>query len=819
MSATTTVRSAVRRAVCAWIVSASAVAAGQVVDAPIEEARRALLAGVAERAELSLHASVLIDSRDLTTLSEVLDPQRRDGSREAVLATLSALRVRGEPGLLSSLVRLAVSGDGDDVTSAARQTVVALAREHDEVVDRLRAWSVDGSMRSASERALCIDVLGRSRDLSAVPDLIGLVDGPLGERAHAALVELTGHDAIAVRSSDAWRAHWTERAALSREALLERELERLRTAPQKALAEQERQFEETIDALSAENRRLTLELIGSDVGKLAEALTHRDRAIRLEAARRLRDLPGTVGAEAALPALLTRLVGRSTPVPQAPTDGTNGEPPTPPPTERDPEVRAMLVEALGKLGRLDDGVADVLVGELASPHAVVAASAVRGLRHQKGARGVVDPLLTAIDQDAVSDELLVTALQTVAANDPDESVLPRIRRWLDGEQPTPVREAAVLVALATPDVGAALGVIDLTDPDKGVRYRIARGLAEAGRGLSPDAPVHAAVGQALEGLLRDDDLNVRAEAASALGAWGGASALDWLSERSRHETEPSVLNKIVGALGRLGRLEAVDDIGRVVSQQESGKAPEIAETAQDAIERLGAERAADEWLAMARSLSTVKAYDLAAWLLAEMQQRFGTSPEHESVLAEAKGLAAEVLYASQRWEEARTALRELHEDDAAAPTYERRLAMLARTNEFLGDFAAAASYDVELLSRTQPGDVERFDVQRDLVRTYILSGQPGKARPYLDELVSEAEARDDAVLVELLFTRAKILTMLGETAELAALVERLDGLVESEGDRAALDALRGEVAPAEAPADGAATDETPTDTSGTPRTE
>ena len=38
-------------------------------------------------------------------------------------------------------------------------------------------------------------------DGDAVPDLIVLVDTPLGDQAHEALVALTGHDAIAVPSA------------------------------------------------------------------------------------------------------------------------------------------------------------------------------------------------------------------------------------------------------------------------------------------------------------------------------------------------------------------------------------------------------------------------------------------------------------------------------------------------------------------------------------------------------------------------------------------------------------------------------------------
>lgn len=819
MKATTTgIGDAWRRAFAAWLVLASTLAAHQVVDASIEDARRALLAGVAERAELSLHASVLIDSRDLTTLSEVLDLGRAGESKEAALATLSALRVRGEPGLLSSLVRLAAAGEDADVTTSARETVVALARTHGEVVARLRAWSVDGSMRSGAERALCIEVLGASRDLSAVPDLIGLVDTPLGDQAHEALVALTGHDAIAVPSADAWRAHWTPRARLTREELLETEIERLRTAPQQAFAELERQLQQTIESQADEIVEVTLELIGVDVGRLIDALAHRNRAIRLEAARRLRDLPGQAGAEAAVPALVARLVGRPSGEDVAGTNGPDDIVTAPAVVERDAEVRAMVVEALGKVGRLEEGVADVLLGELRAPQAAVASSAVRALKYQKNRPNVVEPLLTAIDRGTFPDELLVTALETVAANEPGESVLPRISRWLDEEQQRPVREAAVLVALATPAVGAALDVIDLTDPDKGVRYRIARGLGDAVRDLEQDDPVHLAVGEALEVLLRDDDLNVRAEAASALGAWGGASALDWLAERSRRETEASVLNKIVAALGSLGRLEAVDHIGRVCSQQTNGDQAAILETAQDALETIGADVGADEWLAMGRGLSTVKAYDLAAWVLAEMPRRFGASPEYGVVLEEAKGLSAEVLYDDQRYEEARTALRELHEDDAPLPAYDRRLFLLARTNEFLGDHAAAAGYDLELFTRTSAGDVERFGIQRDLVRTLIKSGQPREAQVYLDELIAEAEARGDPVLVELLFVRGDILAMLEQREALATLVDRLDEMVGSDGERERLDLLRAQVAEDGAAAGAAPAGDDPNDPDDSPRT-
>ncbi len=784
----------------------SGVSAGQVVDASIEEARRALLAGIAERDELSLHASLLIDSRDLTTLAEVLDVHRVESSADAVLATLSALGVRGEPGLVSSLIRLAAASDNEAIATRAADTIVILAREHADVVARLRAWAVDTSMRSADERVLCVRALGASRNLTAVPDLIDLVGGPLGDEAHNALVVLTGHS-LTLADTAAWREFWEPRQSLSREELLENELERLRTAPRRAFQQREQQLEQRLSEKDAEIERMTLLYIGTDVDRLAAALEHESRGIRIEVARRLRARAGEPVSANALPMLVRRLVGRSTLLEPGAVDGdvnagasgvvaSDGTALTEDAkTERDPEVRAMLVEALGKIGRLQDGVAAVLLDELESPYAVVSAAAVRALGHQRNRPEIVQPLLSAISAVAVDGELLVGALQTIAANNPDESVLPRIKRWLQSDNTPEVREAAVLAALATPDVGAALGVISLDDRESGVRLRIARGLADAAGGLG-QGPVHTQVGNALFRLLGDDDLNVRAEAASALGAWGGESALDWLAERSRRESEASVLKKIVAALGKLGRLEAVDHIGRVCGQQVIGQRTEIVETAQNAIELIGANSSAAEWLAIGRSLSTVKAYGLSSWALSEMERRFGASPEHSVVLEEAKGLHARVLFEDGRWDESRSVLRELHGDGARFPEFNLRLKLLARTNEFLGDYNEAAEYDMKLLKATPEGDVTRFEVQRDAVRTLFQSRDYNTAEFWLDDLISKAEQRDEPepILVDLLFSKAEILEKLKRSDELDTLIKRLDRLVDGDESRARLADLRRRIA-------------------------
>jgi len=188
--------------------------------------------------------------------------------------------------------------------------------------------------------------------------------------------------------------------------------------------------------------------------------------------------------------------------------------------EKNPEVLAALVEALGKIG-----------GER-SPEVLV-----RALNAQDPEiRGCAAVALGLLGRRGISNEDADLALAE-HADDPDDRV-----RW------------RVFYALAQRGASSSLYVLlgGLADPDPLARAYAARGLGKVGnqRGLFP-----------LISVLADEDWRVVVNAARALGSLGDERAVKPLIELAASENEHVALTSIA-ALGKLGGEEAGRALGK-----------------------------------------------------------------------------------------------------------------------------------------------------------------------------------------------------------------------------------------------------------------
>jgi HEAT repeat protein len=194
-------------------------------------------------------------------------------------------------------------------------------------------------------------------------------------------------------------------------------------------------------------------------------------------------------------------------------------------TEKDPDVRETIVEALGKVG--GQAASGALAAALDSPDSGVRSRAATALG-LLGRREV---------PDAGADLALVRH-----AGEFDDEV-----RW------------RVFYALARRKAPAALDVFiaGLADKNALVRAHSARGLGELGseRGLFP-----------LMGVLADDDWRVAVNAARALGKCNDRRAVEPLVQATGSDNENVALTAIE-ALGRLGGQRASDRLIEMIESE------------------------------------------------------------------------------------------------------------------------------------------------------------------------------------------------------------------------------------------------------------
>ncbi len=748
--------------------------------AELDEAGRQLAAGTAEVGVLAVHAKTLLDADRIEALRGVLVGPMHS----SIEGVLQALRARGEDLLVPETLQLAAGLLPGDVRPIALENLVTLCRAHPRVIEAFIDW-MDEDARPDAERLVLVEVLGHSRDLRAVSPLVTQLYGPHGEAAHRALQHLTGQPGPKPGTTRAevgrfWSDFWEGHDDLPRDQLMEVALNELRAQ----VAAKEIEHARTIAHLRIEVIDARTERMGTDVGRLTKALDDDYREVRLEAARRLADHDNKQQAASAVPVLLARIDRHAA--------GTNGSGEHEP--EADPDVRAAMVAALGSLGRNQDAVRGVLAAELRSEHPDVARAAVQGLSLVRRRPDVVRPLLDylqriadaaradrsahpdALQDPSVGPEVAVSVLQAVAENQPG-GVIPRLQHWLQAEHGPRVRAAAVRALLASTDVDAALDAladIALGQENQLFRYNVALGLGIQALALPGDAPARGRILARLSELVDDPDPSVRAEAATSLGMTAERGALSLLERRSQIESDPSVLVKIMRALGDLGFPDGVRVVGRLHGQRHSGRGDvvdagaDLLEPSQEAVAAIGRDGDASDWLAMGDQLREVGALALSAWTYKEVERRFSAAPEYRLVVNEAKGNRARVLWDADQCEEAVRLLNELHRADAPHPPPRDRLEMLGSCSEVMGNHAAAADAFLELLGLIQEGAAGRAGIQRDAVRTLRGAGRYAEALPLLATLIESDPSNN-----ELLEERGRLLEGLGQWEQAVATYERL----------------------------------------------
>ena len=202
---------------------------------------------------------------------------------EATCSSLACWEAR----LAAETQQLAAGVLPGDVRPIARENLVALCRADARIVDAFIDW-MDDEDRVDAERLVLVDVLGHGRDLAAVRPLVLQLFGHHGEAAHRSLQRLTGQEGPPPGTARAeygrfWSDFWEDHDDLPRDELLEVALDDLRAS----LSERERIHAQTIARLRVEVIDARTERMGTDVGRLVEALDDDYREVRLEAARRL----------------------------------------------------------------------------------------------------------------------------------------------------------------------------------------------------------------------------------------------------------------------------------------------------------------------------------------------------------------------------------------------------------------------------------------------------------------------------------------------------------------------------------------------------
>lgn len=670
-------------------------------------------------------------------LSSLLD-QGPDRTRVAIV---SALRTLQRPELFLQVLRHGAVSADENLRQRAADHLRELAAASEAVFELLLSGFRDGELPS-EQLDLIVLALGSSRRLAAVDALLDGLETSREPLARAALMELTGRRPLGTDDSPAaWRAWWEKARWKTREELLEESL----------LAERERHAR----ALSERDERIVqLELrhMGQDVTRLVAGLESEYPVVRLEAARRLGAHANAEQAALAVPLLMRRLgheveLGGHDGALEATPTGDIGVVPGASVLEPDPEVRRAAVAALGVLGRDRPEVLDALSQELLSEDLATAQEAVDALARVREAPRLVSPLLDRLERGGLAEATQITALSVIAQNDP-QGVAGRLVRWTGPEHAPSVRAAGVRALLIGASPAEALEHVDgllFGEPPSDVRYAVATGLgAQLRRMQNPDD--HGAQLVAMLGRLLDDlDASVRAQAAVSLGDSGQLAALNLLEQHSRVEADVNVMVRVLDAFGSLGVIDAVDTIGRVCSRWSGEGAADLELAARRALQDIGDERPADDWLGMARTVQQVGCFPLAAWCLREGLHRFDTDPSERDVVAQIRGELANVLWQARRPAEAHELLVELHEAQAPYPIASTRLDLLARTSEQLGYDDQAADFYAARLDVLAEGDSTRDENERSLARTLLAAGRPAEALPWIERLL-DLDGGDNGLL-------------------------------------------------------------------------
>ncbi len=784
-----------------WAAPSWQKAAAPDVPPEVLEKRAVLADPQADEGAVSAAATILLGHGDLVALRAAL----AGAAQVPALGVLSALGVVDPPlsePLLEDVVALSAR-TGDDVLRARAEATLdkllngrhagAAAR-----VGRVLGWLRDAGFDPA-RREVLLAALGRSGQLELVEALIEALAGPGAAGARAALQELTGHDLGAEADAAAWRAFWDEHRHLTRERLLERGLDRARQQVDRAEQQREDDRVAFVAKLGEVEQKVVAERItfmGNALERLLKGLSDEYADVRLEAATRLAAKGNDEkAASTALPALLRRL-GRSAANGNGHPGGT-GETPGEPPAESDLRVRAALVRALGVLGRPRETQAGdaapavpaveaqqrevrrALVAELTAPDASVAAAAADVLEQFRNQPEVVAPLLDYIARlpaDAVDER--VGALKAVAANGP-LGVSERLQQWAALEQPTAVRAAAVRALIACEDLDVvleSLGQIYGQDPSREVRFGLAAALGDRlGRPAPDDEATRASVVRVLGRLLDDEEPSVRAEVVTALGRSGQATAMDGLARRARQESDETVQDRLVAALGELRQVEGAATIGQLLAARQEHRAT-LRDAAQAAVALIANGEPA-RWLACGQALSAEGAHDVAAFCGGEVVRRFSQAPEHQEPVDRARGLQAVELALDGRWAEARPLLAALAAAGAAFPARDELLLHLSEACEHLEDWPGAADWRVQRLAALPPGDARLGPETLLAARALVRAGRALEAQPLLAQHV-EAHAEDNLALFEL----AGVEESLDRLEEARRTLERLDGRL-AEGDQ------------------------------------
>jgi HEAT repeat protein len=696
---------------------------------PLAADRDALLDGTADELELSLHAKVLLEAGELETLRPLL-VEDRPGVARAVLAALNSAR---HVGLVDEILPLAGAAVDEPLRrmseDALRRMVCADVDVRAGLVADLRT-----GQRTQAERAAVVSILGACRDLSAVEPLLQQLGGPLASQAHDALSVLTGFDPNPHGDPEAWTRLWKRHQNKSREELLELALQRERAQNEADRAE----WEARERAMVSEVEQARIDRMGSsDVSRLVAALTDEFARVRQTAVLRLAEHPSPELAASAVPALLERL---SAPAPQ----GTNGEH-EPLPQETNAAVRAALVTAAGELGRGLPEVLPVLIAELGSPHAEVSSAAVASLVKVRSRPAVVQPLLDLLDRSADDADTLALGLSIIAANRP-EGVLPALERHLASAPTSAVQAEAVRALLACEELGEALGVVSgLADPAGAVdvRFALARGLGDRSREPAGEPDLRPRMVEMLAGLAADPDPSVRAEAVSSLGESGIPEALAPLELQAETETEPTVQLRIVRALGDLGSADGIDTIGRLAAGRTTSDP--LWEEASAALSAMGAEISTGEWWAMAQTLQELRANELALVAVREIVSPSRPATVSDHLVPEARGLQAELLTATEHWQEAYDLLLVLAENEAPFPDTEQRLRLLGECAEQLTLFAEAADHHAARRDMLPEGDARRVQQTRRLAEVLWAGGLHERAVVEVQQLF-DADREDNDLM-------------------------------------------------------------------------
>ncbi|MCB9898309.1 MAG: HEAT repeat domain-containing protein [Planctomycetes bacterium] len=708
----------------------------------VVEARAALLSGSQGDDELSIHAVTLINAGDFETLRATLGGTRRN----AVLGVLSAFKVRYASELLAAVTDLAARTDDAEVRTRASDAMRDLVRTRADVLPALAARLGDPALPVAVRR-IVVGLLGESYDLRAVPALLRELRGPAWAEADAALGELSRHERPAQSlPADFWPGFWEANAGLPLVQLIDRELLRQR---EEHAAEMARKNDEIV--------KTRISTMGNDVDRLMAEVTDEFQRVRLTAVQRLGQHPNKEQAANAVPLLLRCLgYGVERAASEGETNGpSNGNGTTgngsaaEVPRETDDEVRTAIVTALGTLGRGRADVQDVLLQVVRNSEGPIASAAVDALAGERDQPQVVPPLLQYIGRSEVPSATLVNVLRIIAQNQPRE-VFAELAPWMSASYEPDVRAAAVEAVVADVDLGPALAsTTSLTSPDQPsqVRFALARALGKRLRATVPPADdVRPRILELLADLADDIDKNVRAEAATSLGEMRSEGAQAVLEERSLRETDPSVVEKVIAALGTLRLDSAVPIIGRTCGRWVGGEPERLLSAAHQALSLLGDGLDAGAWLDMAATLREAGSPSLSVWACNEVVNRFAGVQAAREVVSRARGALAEGLYLEGRYQEAHDRLVELQEANAPYPNGNRRLELLALTSEKLSLWSEAAQHYSQLLELQGEGEVNRLATRRAYAVALMEAGRSEDALQEIEALFAEDAGDSDLVL-------------------------------------------------------------------------